>query len=108
MEEDGLAPRPEGIRRPDSCWAGWDMISEVFSQRRKGLKCARVGTRNVGFPSGGGADFSLSLFLIPSVLSFVGVGSVAGVVGSISAGLYLRPPRWIHRQAARKRSPHKV
>jgi len=62
------------------------MVSEVFIQRRKGFKCARVSTRNISFPSGGGADFSLSLFLIPFVLSFVGVGSVACVVGSISAG----------------------
>jgi len=48
-----------------------------------------VSTRNASFPSGGGADLSLSLFLIPSVLSFVGVGSVSCVVGSISAGLHL-------------------
>jgi len=68
------------------------MVSEVFSQRRNGFKCTRVSTRNARFPSGVGADLSFSLFLIPSVLSFVGAGSVACVVGLISAGLHLGPP----------------
>ena len=57
---------------------------------------------------GGGADPSLSLLLTFSELSFVGLGSVACVVGTLGVSLHLGPPRRIYRQAAWERSPHKL
>jgi len=65
------------------------MVSEVFSQRRNDSRCARVNTRNVNLPSGGGTDPPLSLLLTISTLSFVGVGPVACVVGTLGVSLHL-------------------